>query len=91
MQCLLWHIKSEISECCVHCDSLNGLVKFDKDYIKIQDGHCIMWNHNTHTTEVSLRLLTCLLMCGKYDSYRIPTNVSGSKLNQMICTCGGYN
>ncbi len=91
-QCPLWHLQSKTSGHCVRCDSLNGLVKFDKDYIKIPDGHCITWNHETHTTEVSLCLLTRLLnydVCGKYGSYQILTNVSGSELNRMIC--GGYN
>ena len=91
-QCPLWHLKYKTSEHCVCCDSLNGLVKFDKDYIKIQDGHCITWNDETNATEVSLCLLTRLLnydVCGKYGSYRIPTNISGSELNRMIC--GGYN
>ena len=91
-QCPLWHSENKTSEHCVCCDSLNGLVKCTKDYIKIPDGHCITWNHDTHTPEVSLCLLTRLLnydLCGKYGSYRIPVNISGSELNQMIC--GGYN
>ena len=90
--CPLWHSKNTTGEHCLCCDSLNGLVKYEKDYIEIQDGHCITWNDETHTTDISLCLLTCLLnydVCGKYGSYRTSTNVSGPELNQMIC--GGYN
>ena len=90
--CPLWHSENKTSEHCVCCDSLDGLVKCDKDHIRIQDGHCITWNDESHTTEVSLCLLTRLLnydVCGKYGSYQIPTNVTGPELNQKVC--GGYN
>ena len=49
--CPLWRSKNTTGEHCLCCDSLNGLVKCEKDYIEIQDGHCITWNDETHTTE----------------------------------------
>ena len=92
--CPLWHsVNTNIdNDQCVCCDSLKGVVKCEKGYVKIQDGHCMTWNNDTNSIEVSLCLQTHqphYNVCGTYGSYRIPNNISSHELNSMVC--GSYN
>lgn len=89
--CPLWHSKN-ISNQCECCDSLNGLVKCSKGYVEIQDGHCMTWNNESQSVEVSLCLQTrhhSYKVCRKNGSYDIPTNINGAQLNNF--SCGGYH
>ena len=90
--CPLWHSKSKPINQCVCCESLKGVVKCEKGYVKIQDGHCMTWNNDTNSIEVSLCLQTHqphYNVCGTYGSYRIPNNISNHELNGKVC--GSYN
>ena len=91
-ECPLWHSKDKSLDQCVCCDSLNGMVKCGKGYVEIQDGHCMTWNNDSNTVEVSLCLQTRhpnYNVCGTYGSYRIPTNITDAELNRFVC--GSYN
>lgn len=91
-RCPLWHSKNNNTDHCVCCDSLKGIVKCETDFLKIQDGHCITWNNDTNSIEVSLCLQARQLhynVCGSNGFYKIPTTISGNELNSMVC--GSYH
>ena len=95
--CPLWHVVDKASghcECC-NTQAYMGLVGCNLNQVEVEYGHCMTWNNVTQDVEVG----RCLFIyqdhkdaCyNHYKSkylvymYSIPTNISGSELNNFIC------
>ena len=85
--CPLWHVRGRNGQC--ECGaSYDHTVKCDDNYVYILRGNCITWSNSTN----SAVFYTCLYSASwdtTRDTYRIPNNVSGTKLNDI--TCKDYN
>ena len=92
--CPLWHVPGQDVWC--KCgDSHHGIVSCIGKFLYIKRGNCMTWSNSTKQAE----LQSCLLgkwnfeeVCDQYtilDTYRIPANISGSDLDNIMCK--GYN
>lgn len=87
--CHLWQFRKDGN--CVHGSDLRKKVKFEdgNKSLEVKNSQCMTWNAETQSAEVSYCLF---IRCRKYrhttGSYKLPTNISGSELNNR--TCMGY-
>ena len=95
--CPLWHVVDKASghcECC-NTQAYMGLVGCNLNQVEVEYGHCMTWNNVTQDVEVG----RCLFIYQDHKdacynhykskylvyTYSIPTNISGSELNNFIC------
>ena len=80
--CPLWHIRNKNGKC--ECGaSLNGVISCDKNYIYMENGYCLTWNNLTNSEELYDRCLLTFSYTG--NSYRIPIDIYGQELDNIMC------
>ena len=90
--CPIWHSFDQASGCCECCSIQLNIGVFDCNLngVEILQGHCMSWNSRDASAEVG----RCLFIYKKHNTcykesllyaYSIPTNISGSELNNFIC------
>ena len=85
--CPLWHIESKNGECVCGASYYNT-VTCDNHYVHLLRGNCITWSNSTNSAVFHACLYSFLWDTSR-DTYRIPNNVSGIKVNDI--TCKDYN
>ena len=89
--CPLWHFVDHTSGQCKCCSTQQymGIFGCKENVVEILHGWCMTWNNATQTVEVS-RLLTYRYPHYKGKNliytYSIATNISGSELNDFVCS-----
>ena len=89
--CPLWHFYSKDSEICECCNSIEGLIRCEKEYVYVVRSHCLTWNNTTRDVEIS----RCLYihqdenLHDSYNWYSVSSYVTGPELNNL--TCKPYN
>ena len=90
--CPLWHVPTINGQC--ECSAhLKGVVNCDKQFVYVARGNCMTWNNSTnyavvHTCPFSTEWDDGACDVRYKNTYRIPINISGSKLDDI--TCKGY-
>ena len=85
--CPLWHVWNRNGQCECGAD-YHQTVKCDDNYVYIKRGNCITWNNSTNSAVLYICLYSTHWNTIQ-DNYRIPKNVSGTKLSDI--TCKDYN
>ena len=98
--CPLWHLVDKASGRCECCNTqlYMGLQGCTQDQLYVLHGYCMTWNNATQYVEVGRCLLINQdhkdpyfndYYKGKHSlsiyGYGIPTNISGSQLNNFVC------
>ena len=83
-ECGLWHIRNSKGDC--ECGaSLSGVICCDENFIYVENGYCLTWNNYTKNEELYHCLFTHWMLPHTGERYSIPINMSGKKLNDIMC------